>query len=143
MDFFPASNQQKTEDNFSKTFESRDLAEVRIDFFRPLLLVYFQFCDNAQFSVTYQFIWSSKVVTFRKAQAGQSAKKELQAMVREAVEEEKSNKEISSEIKDAMSKSSSIQEHDAVVMVNSRGQLSLTSWFTNVLSRSGTASCRS
>jgi len=28
MDFFPSVNQQQTEENFSKTFQSRDLAEV-------------------------------------------------------------------------------------------------------------------
>ena len=28
MDFFPSVNQQQTEENFTKTFQSRDLAEV-------------------------------------------------------------------------------------------------------------------
>ena len=59
-----------------------------------------------------------EVVSFRKAQAGQNAKKELQAMVRECIEEEKPVKEIVQEVKEAMAKSSGIQEQDAVVMVN-------------------------
>jgi hypothetical protein len=28
MDFFPSVNQQQTEENFTKTFQSRDLAEI-------------------------------------------------------------------------------------------------------------------
>ncbi len=28
MDFFPSVNQQQTEENFKKTFESRDLPEI-------------------------------------------------------------------------------------------------------------------
>jgi hypothetical protein len=28
MEFFPSVNQQQTEENFKKTFESRDLAEI-------------------------------------------------------------------------------------------------------------------
>ncbi len=57
-------------------------------------------------------------MSFRKAQAGQNAKKELQATVREAIEEEKSIKEIITEVKEAMAKSSGITEQDAVVMVS-------------------------
>ena len=58
-----------------------------------------------------------EVVSFRKAQAGQNAKKELQAMVREAIEEERPVKEIIMEVKEAMGKVAGIQEQDAVVMV--------------------------
>ena len=85
MEFFPANNQQQTEENFAKTFMGRDLPEV---------------------------------VTFRRAQAGQNAKKELQRMVREAIEDEKPVKEIIGEVREAVGKTSGIQEQDTVIMVS-------------------------
>jgi len=84
MEFFPANNQQQTEENFVKTFMARDLPEV---------------------------------VSFRKAQAGQTAKKELHTLVRDAIEEDKPVKDIIAEVKDAMAKTPGIQEQDAVVMI--------------------------
>lgn len=59
-----------------------------------------------------------EIVTFRKAQAGQNAKKELQLMIKEAIDDEKSMKEIIAEVKDAISKNPGITEQDAVGMVS-------------------------
>ena len=43
---------------------------------------------------------------------------ELQALVREAIEDERPTKEIVVEVKEAMGKTAGITEHDAVVMVS-------------------------
>lgn len=59
-----------------------------------------------------------EIVNYRKAQAGHSAKKEVQKMVMEAIEEDKPAKEIIVDLKEAMSKNNGIQEHDAIIMVN-------------------------
>lgn len=84
MDFFPITNHQQTEDNFARTFMSKDLPEI---------------------------------VSFRRAQAGNLAKKELQRLISYTIEEEKSVKEIVLEIKEATSKTNGIQEQDTVVMI--------------------------
>jgi len=83
MEFFPSINQQQTEENFLKTFQSRDLSEI---------------------------------VTFRKQQAAAGNRSGVNKMLMEAFEEEKSAKEITIEMKDAMSKFN-IQEQDAIVMI--------------------------
>ena len=57
------------------------------------------------------------MVSFRKQQAAQSSKNDFQDVVREAIEDEKPVKEMILELKDAVTKTSAIQEHDAVVMV--------------------------
>lgn len=58
-----------------------------------------------------------EVVTFRKNQAGQNAKKELQLMIRDLIEDDKPVKEIIQEVKEAIAKTPGIQEHDAIVMI--------------------------
>jgi len=83
MDFFPSVNQQQTEENFSKTFQSRDLAEV---------------------------------VTFRKQQAAAGTRSGVNKMLKEAIEEEKTSKEIVAELKDAIAKYN-ITESDMIVMI--------------------------
>ena len=89
MEFFPANNQQQTDENLARTFAARDLSEV---------------------------------VSLGRAQAGKNAKKELQAAVMEAIEEEKPSKEIAAEVQEAVAKSGgTIAEHDAVVMVSRGG----------------------
>jgi hypothetical protein len=57
-----------------------------------------------------------EVVTFRKSQASQGLKNDLQRTVQDAIEEEKPVKDIILEVKEGMAKSA-IQEQNAVVMV--------------------------
>ena len=57
------------------------------------------------------------MVSFRKAQGTQSAKKGLQRSIRESIEEERPIKEIINDVKEAVGKNQSIQEQDAIVMV--------------------------
>lgn len=83
MDIFPSVNQQQTEENFTKTFQSRDLAEV---------------------------------VTFRKQQAAAGNRSGVNKMLKEAIEEEKSSKEIVADLKEAVAKHN-ITECDAIVMI--------------------------
>ena len=71
MEFFPSVNQQQTEENFIKTFQTRDLAEI---------------------------------VTFRKQQAAAGTRSGVNKMLKEAIEEEKTPKEIVIELKDAVAK---------------------------------------
>lgn len=83
MDFFPSVNQQQTEENFKKTFESRDLPEI---------------------------------VTFRKQQAAAGTRSGVMIMLKEAIQEEKTPKEIILEMKENMAKYN-IPENDAIVMI--------------------------
>lgn len=83
MEFFPATNQQQTEDNFVKTFTEKNLGEV---------------------------------VNFRKQHAAAESKNAVFKMVKEAIDEEKTPKEIIIELKDSVAKNN-ISEQDALIMV--------------------------
>lgn len=83
MDFFPSSNQQQTEENFSKTFNSRDLPEV---------------------------------VAFRKQVAATNVKTNAMKALKKAFTEDKSAKEIATEMKGLMVKSE-LQEQEVVALV--------------------------
>lgn len=83
MDFFPATNRQKTEENFAKSFEARDLTEV---------------------------------VNFRKNVEKTNVRNDLVRLVTDAINDEKSEKQIVAEIKEFVGKSTITEQEVAVVI---------------------------
>ena len=104
---------EKGSQGVSTIIKKSGLEAKLMDFFPPI--------NQQQTEENFAKVFSEKnlgeVVTFRKQHAASENKNTVLRMVREAIEEEKTPKEIIIELKDSVSKNN-ISEQDALVMVN-------------------------
>ena len=104
---------EKGSQGVSTIIKKSGLEAKLMDFFPPI--------NQQQTEENFAKVFSEKnlgeVVTFRKQHAASENKNTVLRMVREAIEEEKTPKEIIIELKDSVSKNN-ISEQDAIVMVN-------------------------